>query len=96
MAFDLSDLQKEMVHMCVYFQATYGQFSFVLIMFSGMLLRQTRNSAIAKLIILQSCSQLARFIAVPRISRNNVFFFSLGHPNPLFILRRNRVPFLFA
>lgn len=41
MAFDLSDLQKEMVHMCIYFQATCSQFSFVLIIFSGMLLRQT-------------------------------------------------------
>ena len=68
MAFDLSDLQKEMVHTCMYFQGIYSQCLFVLMVFSGMLLRQTRNSETAKLIFLQSCSELTIYCSSQDLS----------------------------
>jgi len=68
MAFDLSDLQKEMVHICMYFQGIYSQCLFVLMVFSGMLLRQTRNSETAKLIIFQSCSELTIYCSSQDLS----------------------------
>lgn len=83
MAFDLWPSERNDTD--VYFQAIYGQFLFVLVVFSEMLLRQTTLSELDKLIVLQCCSQQKKITAIPRI-----FHVaappgpSLVHPNPLF------------